>query len=506
MFRRLTAFGTALIMICICLCPALASADSSDFVISDGTITAYHGTERDIVIPDSVTAIGRNVFFNKPVKSVKLPDSLTSIGEFAFANTSIVDIDIPDSVTYISSSAFMNTPYLQTLIQKNGGWLVLSNGLLVCYTGNDVNAVMPDNVLYIGERSFLNRYRLQTLTIPDSVRNIEGEPFVNNQPKLIYSTNPVSKELGITCSAAPEIPPEKSSPALDLTLDTWQFANKREYFGETYQLSEAARSQLGENIAEQLRKYDEPWEGSCYGMVLTVLLAKYDILAPEDMQNGVSDMSDITPDNNVLSVINYFHHLQYTEPAREINRHSGMSEVSFFQYIIYLAWKAEKHGEPFLFSFDTSDGGGHTCAGCGIESGSWELNGIAYDRRVILWDPNFPAEYRNDICLYYRESDYSYCIPYYGVKYSYGNRENFGELKSASDELGILASPGYPFYVRGDVNADGVLDVSDAVLLQKWLLAVPDTELSQWRAADLCRDDRLDVFDFCIMKNELLCQ
>ena len=58
--------------------------------------------------------------------------------------------------------------------------------------------------------------------------------------------------------------------------------------------------------------------------------------------------------------------------------------------------------------------------------------------------------------------------------------------------------------IRGDVNADGKFDVADVVLLQKWLLAVPDTHLADWKAGDLCEDDRLDVFDLCLMKRELL--
>ena len=61
-----------------------------------------------------------------------------------------------------------------------------------------------------------------------------------------------------------------------------------------------------------------------------------------------------------------------------------------------------------------------------------------------------------------------------------------------------------PQIIEGDVNADGVLTVSDVVALQKWLIAVPDTHLANWKAADLCEDDRLDVFDLCLMKRELL--
>ena len=58
--------------------------------------------------------------------------------------------------------------------------------------------------------------------------------------------------------------------------------------------------------------------------------------------------------------------------------------------------------------------------------------------------------------------------------------------------------------IRGDINADGKFDISDAVLLQKWLLAAPDTHLADWEAGDLCEDGRLDAFDFCLMKRMLI--
>jgi hypothetical protein len=56
----------------------------------------------------------------------------------------------------------------------------------------------------------------------------------------------------------------------------------------------------------------------------------------------------------------------------------------------------------------------------------------------------------------------------------------------------------------GDVNNDGEFNISDAVLLQKWLLAVPDTYLVNWEAADLGADNRIDVFDLCLMRQKLV--
>jgi hypothetical protein len=58
--------------------------------------------------------------------------------------------------------------------------------------------------------------------------------------------------------------------------------------------------------------------------------------------------------------------------------------------------------------------------------------------------------------------------------------------------------------VKGDCNLDGVFNVSDVVLFQKWLVAAPDIKLSYWKAADFCEDGTLDVFDLYLMKRALI--
>lgn len=64
--------------------------------------------------------------------------------------------------------------------------------------------------------------------------------------------------------------------------------------------------------------------------------------------------------------------------------------------------------------------------------------------------------------------------------------------------------PDQPSYVMGDVNADGTFNISDVVTLQKWLLSVPDSQLKNWQAADLCKDNKIDSFDFVLAKRMLL--
>lgn len=69
-----------------------------------------------------------------------------------------------------------------------------------------------------------------------------------------------------------------------------------------------------------------------------------------------------------------------------------------------------------------------------------------------------------------------------------------------------LSAPEMSVSIKGDINADGSFNIADVVLLQKWLLAVPDTHLADWKAADFCNDDRLDVFDLCLMRRALLAE
>ena len=57
--------------------------------------------------------------------------------------------------------------------------------------------------------------------------------------------------------------------------------------------------------------------------------------------------------------------------------------------------------------------------------------------------------------------------------------------------------------VQGDINGDGIFNVSDVVLFQNWLLSGSDTDIINLKTADFCKDGKFDVFDLCLMKKEL---
>lgn len=58
--------------------------------------------------------------------------------------------------------------------------------------------------------------------------------------------------------------------------------------------------------------------------------------------------------------------------------------------------------------------------------------------------------------------------------------------------------------LMGDVNGDRVFDIGDLIRFQKWLLAVPDTELVNWKAADFYADGTLDIYDMGMMKSAMV--
>ena len=57
--------------------------------------------------------------------------------------------------------------------------------------------------------------------------------------------------------------------------------------------------------------------------------------------------------------------------------------------------------------------------------------------------------------------------------------------------------------IRGDVNADGAVNLADAVTLQKYLLTATKT-LPDWQAGDMDENGRLNAVDLTLLKRMLL--
>ncbi len=119
---------------------------------------------------------------------------------------------------------------------------------------------------------------------------------------------------------------------------------------------------------------------------------------------------------------------------------------------------------------------------------------------TITNEPNFAMQYIKNFSGSTTARYIRYIVPE-GEPQNIWNKDNvyccnIAEIKIYGESAGEAA-------VIGDVNKDGSFSVADAVMLQKWLLNVPDATLTDWKSADLCADGIIDVFDFCKMR-ELL--
>ena len=122
-------------------------------IISDYAFE-YCSSLQQIIIPDSVTSIGKWAFEGcSSLQQIIISDSVASIGDYAFTGCkSLRQIVIPDSVTPIGDFAFS---YCQSLQQ----------------------IVIPDSVASIGDYAFTGCKSLQQIVIPDSVTSIGNCAF-----------------------------------------------------------------------------------------------------------------------------------------------------------------------------------------------------------------------------------------------------------------------------------------------------------------------------------------
>ena len=148
-----------------------------DFTIVNGCLIRCRGCQKDIVIPDGVTSIGKNAFKKRQgLTSIIIPNSVTSIDDSAFSGcTGLTSVIIPDSVTSIGNSAFSGCSNLtDVVISKN----VTAIGDSVFSECSKISRItIPNNVTSIGNSAFSGCSNLADVVIPDSVTFIGDSAF-----------------------------------------------------------------------------------------------------------------------------------------------------------------------------------------------------------------------------------------------------------------------------------------------------------------------------------------
>ncbi len=200
------------------LCGISVDAAESDFEYrvngnNEVTITKYVGTEKNVVIPDTlgggkVTAIGSNAFEYcssltsimipegmksidsyafygcSSLASIEIPEGVTSIGSFAFFGCqSLMSIKIPESVTSMDTSAFGSCGSLKTAgpigsgTNIEFGWTKSIPDRTFSECGSLTSIVIPEGVTRIGSSVFDNCRNLTSIVMPESLMSIGDKAF-----------------------------------------------------------------------------------------------------------------------------------------------------------------------------------------------------------------------------------------------------------------------------------------------------------------------------------------
>ena len=153
------------------------STTEPEFVIEDRVLTKYNGTEKDIVIPDSVEVIGEHAFFPcHSMESIVIPNSVKEIQDRAFSCCiNLKELKIPSSVKKIGDDVFYLCKNLKTVTMSNSVTEFGARNFYDCIRLEEIK--LSNNLTKIPEGTFWGCRSLKEITIPKNAKEIEFYAF-----------------------------------------------------------------------------------------------------------------------------------------------------------------------------------------------------------------------------------------------------------------------------------------------------------------------------------------
>ncbi len=172
-----------------------------EFQIEGGVLTKYNGASIDVVLPEGILKIGKNVFSGTMIRSLAMSDDIMEIDENAFANCkNLCDIVWAKKIKHIGKNAFCNCEKIKKLqlfavesvdrsafsgcigletLEVSEKFMKRSLSLGKEYTSNNDYWEVVDN-LEISVREFESDYpKLYSIYV-------EGEKLSENDKRLSY--------------------------------------------------------------------------------------------------------------------------------------------------------------------------------------------------------------------------------------------------------------------------------------------------------------------------------
>ncbi|MDD7355261.1 MAG: leucine-rich repeat domain-containing protein [Oscillospiraceae bacterium] len=140
-------------------------------------ITCPAGKEGEYVIPDSVTSISQDAFYEcYKLTGVTIPDGVTEIPDNAFSECiALKNVVLSNNITKIGSSAFNRCTALSSITLPDSVTELGEYAFSECTSLSEL--ILPNGIVNIGSGAFRHCYELKSVIIPESVETIDGSAF-----------------------------------------------------------------------------------------------------------------------------------------------------------------------------------------------------------------------------------------------------------------------------------------------------------------------------------------
>ncbi|MDO5558289.1 MAG: leucine-rich repeat protein [Oscillospiraceae bacterium] len=509
----------------------------------------FNNTIEKLYIPDSVVMIEKNAFdsctaltsvrlpsnigeisphmFETCVKlqSVDIPEGVTTIGERAFYNCyKLETINFPDSLTTINDkkyeeSAFQFTPWLQ----NHPAGLIYAGNVAYRYVGiapANTDVVIADGTVSISYGAFLSCKGIRSIQIPGSVRKIDGYAFQKcsdlKNVTLEEGTESIGDYAFSYCTKLESITIPDSVTTLGTAAFYYCTSLSRAGLSSSMKQIEDNTffncSELGSIIIpEGISSIGSRAFTYCMSLQSIELPASVESIGSEVFAFCIS-MSDITVDDSNAQYASCDGVL-FTEDMTRLITYPPYKDKT--NYIIP---EGTSIIEPTAFFSCTR------LISVKIPDGVVSIGKQAFAYCSELNDVNIPDSVTSIGIYAFSDCDAMTSVTIPGSVTQIGTNA-FGYIYDPDSNKDIV-SEGYVIYgcpdseaqryaeknsitfvplsvLKGDVNADGVLDFNDVILLKRWLLC--DTaDLPLMEAADFDSNGVIDAMDLTGMKVHLL--
>lgn len=218
-------------------CTALEDINLKDIALKEIASSAFYGMGTavadgvDLVLPKTVTSLGRLAFSHSGIKSVNLAEltSLVKLDERNFEYCrKLSSVEIPAGITEIPAYCFYYTPALKT-VKFNDVNIIKERAF--AYAGF-TSLTDFGNVKELSERAFSSCTSLTTVTITDSVTTVGGYAFASCSKLTSITLGKNVQTFGVNMFESNGNAFETVAPALYScsALKTVNVADGNEYF------------------------------------------------------------------------------------------------------------------------------------------------------------------------------------------------------------------------------------------------------------------------------------